>query len=199
MLPMTTPAPTDERGPADPNLLLLIRRAAAGDRAAFEAIIRVHERRVLMTALRLLGNMDDAQDAGQDVFIWMHRYLPRFDSAKPLSPWVYRMTVNVCRDHWQRSKRNRTENLVNFEVPSEATPHNDPHRSLRAREDRTILYRALDTLPPKERAAIVLRDIEGLSTAEVADVLESSPVTVRSQISAARLKIKKAIERMEKR
>ena len=199
MLPMTTPAPTDERGPADPNSLLLIRRAASGDRAAFEAIIRVHERRVLMTALRLLGNLDDAQDAAQDVFIRMHRYLPRFDSAKSLSPWVYRITVNVCRDHWQRSNRNRTENLVNFEVPSDATPHNDPHRSLRAREDRTILYRALDTLPPKERAAIVLRDIEGLSTAEVADVLESSPVTVRSQISAARLKIKKAIERMGER
>ena len=100
MLPMTTPAPTNERRPADPNLLLLIRSAAAGDRAASEAIIRVHERRVLMTALRLLGNMDDDQDADQDVFTRMHRYLPRFDSTKPLSPWVYRMTVNVCRDHW---------------------------------------------------------------------------------------------------
>ena len=152
-----------------------------------------------MTALRLLGNMDDAQDAAQDVFIRMHRHLPKFDSDRPLAPWVYRMTVNVCRDQWNRSSRNRTEDIDDFEIPSKANSTNDPHRSLRASEDRMILYRALDTLPAKERAAIVLRDIEGLSTAEVADVLESSQVTVRSQISSARLKIKKAVERMDRR
>jgi len=76
----------------------LLRDAKAGDRAAFERVVLGHERRVLLTALRLLGRWEDAQDAAQEVFVRLQRYLGRFDEALDLAPWLYRMTVNVCRD-----------------------------------------------------------------------------------------------------
>ena len=75
----------------------LVARAITGDRAAFEEIVLLYERRVLTLALRLLGTSEDAQDAAQEVFLRAFKYLRRFDTSKPLEPWLVRMTVNVCR------------------------------------------------------------------------------------------------------
>jgi RNA polymerase sigma-70 factor (ECF subfamily) len=76
-------------------------------------------------------------------------------------------------------------------------PGRDPYAHLRAEEQKRVLYDALTDLPEKERAAIVLRDLEGFTTAEVAEILGSAEATVRSQISVARLKIRKAVDRMK--
>jgi len=171
-----------------------IARAITGDRAAFGEIVIRHERRVLTLAYRLLGTMEDAQDAAQEVFLRAFKYLRRFDNSRPLEPWLVRTTVNVCRGlgkkRWQRQIV-----FVQGENLEYADSRRSPHAELRAEEDRKILYRALEDLGEKERTAIVLRDIEGLTTGEVAEVLGSTEATVRSQISVARLKIRKAIER----
>ncbi|HEX6738079.1 MAG TPA: sigma-70 family RNA polymerase sigma factor, partial [Vicinamibacteria bacterium] len=82
----------------DSTSTLLVRRAKAGDREAFEALLRQHERMVLRTALRLLGRLHLAQDAAQEVFLRLHKYLRRFDEERELAPWLYRMVVNVCHD-----------------------------------------------------------------------------------------------------
>ena len=89
--------------PAESTSASLVRRAQAGDRDAFESLLVQHERAVLRTALRLLGRMDLAQDAAQEVFLRMHKYLAGFDSDRELGPWLYRMAVNVCRDLHRRS------------------------------------------------------------------------------------------------
>jgi RNA polymerase sigma-70 factor (ECF subfamily) len=167
----------------------LLRSAKAGDRAAFEQVVLGHERRVLLTALRLLGRWEDAQDAAQEVFVRLHRYLGRFDDALELAPWLYRMTVNVCRDI--AGKRRADAELD----PNAADPASGPERSARSAEERRILEAALRRLPEKERAALVLRDLEGLPTREVARILGSSEATVRSQVSSARLRILKLTER----
>jgi len=83
----------------------LVKDAQAGDEASFERIVILHERLVLRVAQRLLLNREDAKDAAQEVFIRLHRTLGRFDEEKDLGPWLYRLTVNICRDHWRRSKR----------------------------------------------------------------------------------------------
>jgi len=172
----------------------IIARAITGDRAAFEEIVRLHERRVLTLAYRLLGNGEDAQDAAQDVFLRAFKYLRRFDASKPLEPWLVRVTVNVCR----RLGRKRQRIAAVQDPPVEREdPAGNPHTQLRTEEQKTVLYRALAELGEKERAAVVLRDIEGFSTAEVARLLGSAEATVRSQISVARLKMRKAIERMK--
>src|SRR5215831_18719151 len=77
---------------------LLVQRILGGDSAAFEQLIIRYERRVLSLSLKLLGSAEDAQDAAQEVFLRMFKYIHRFDVQKPLEPWLLQMTVNVCRN-----------------------------------------------------------------------------------------------------
>jgi RNA polymerase sigma-70 factor (ECF subfamily) len=172
-----------------------VRRARAGDAQAFAVLVERHERMVLRTALRLLGRLDLAQDAAQDAFLRLHRHLGRFDESRELGPWLYRVVVNVCRDV---ARRRHGARLVAL---SDAASLANPSDGARAREDavtrdeqRRLVQAALLTLPAREREAIVLRDIEGLSSEDVARILGTSAGTVRSQVSAARLKIKRYVE-----
>jgi len=174
----------------------VVSRAASGDTTAFERIVMENERRVLAVAWRMLGRMDEAEDAAQEVFLRAYRFLHRVDPQKPLTPWLIRITVNVCHDLRRRSRRETTlEDEHGAEQVLE--PAGGPDAVFADDERRRLLWTALDTLPDKERAAIVLRDLEGLSTKEVAEALESSPATVRSQISSARLKIRKVLDRLK--
>jgi len=108
-----------------------IARAITGDRAAFEEIVLLHERRVLTLALRLLGTSEDAQDAAQEVFLRAFKYLRRFDTSKPLEPWLVRMTVNVCRNAGGKRSRNRSM-LMPVEGVQQADPAKSPYAHLRA-------------------------------------------------------------------
>jgi RNA polymerase sigma-70 factor (ECF subfamily) len=180
---------TGTRSEDDREFVQVLARAISGDTSAFEQIVIRYERRVLTLAWRLLGRGEDAQDASQEVFMRAFRFLHRFDSSRPFEPWLIRLTVNVCRDIGR--KRSVT---VLLDVDA-LLSRSDPHSELRIEEQKAMLHRALQELPEKERAAVVLRDIEGFSTTEVAEILGSSEGTVRSQISTARLKIKKALQR----
>jgi RNA polymerase sigma-70 factor (ECF subfamily) len=182
-------------------LARLLKQAKAGDMNAFEQIILLHQRQVLMTCLRLLTELKDAQDAAQEVFLRLHKYLHRFDDGRAFPPWLYRVTVNVCRDLLRKRQRasllslDQLRESRDFPEPSCST---DLDAELTLAEKRRLVAGALKQLPAKERAALVLRDIEGLSTREVAGILGSSEVTVRSQVSSARLKIKRFVERQAK-
>ena len=173
-----------------------IDQAAKADRlAAFESLMRQYERLVLVTALRLLGNLADAQDAAQEVFLRLYRNLDKVEAERAIAAWLYRVTVNVCHDrHRRRRESQPIEDAV--DVPA-AGP--DPQQSTTDAERRRVLHMSLRMLPERERAALVLRDLEGLSTEEVAQVLGSSPATVRSQISSARVKVKDYVERYFRR
>ncbi len=176
---------------------LLIRRAKAGAIDAFEELMVRHERRVYLTALRMLAHPENARDAAQEVFMRLHRYIHRVDENRDLSPWLYRMTVNACHDFSRKQGKANTISLDEFQETGEVealSPSPHPDHSLSRDEQRRIVAEGLKRLPEKERAAIVLRDIEGLSTNEVARILGSSEGTVRSQVSMARLKIKKFTE-----
>ncbi len=167
--------------------------ARAGDGAAFDLLMRRHERLVLGTAYRLAGNLEDAQDASQEVFLRLYRNLGKIESGN-LAAWLYRVTVNVCRD-----ARRRRPSTVPVDDAPELAAAGDPQQSAGESERRALLLRSLRMLSEKERAALVLRDLEGLSTAEVAGVLGSSVATVRSQISKARLKMRDFVERYSRR
>jgi RNA polymerase sigma-70 factor (ECF subfamily) len=171
--------------PADRVLSL----AQSGDPAAFEALLRMHEVLVARTALRLTGNRQDAQDAAQEVFLRLHRSLRRIDDSRNLPGWLYRVTVNVCRDILR--KRRNADSLDETQLASPSCTEAELGRA----EQLKLVEEALRMLPEKERAAVTLRDIEGLSTREVAEILGSSEATVRSQISSARLKIRKMLRR----
>jgi len=173
----------------------LVGLTLGGDTAAFEQIIRRYETRVLTLAIRLLGTRDDARDVAQEVFLRAFKYLHRLDPTRPLEPWLMRIAVNVCRD----ALRNRQRRRDTFVTTAHADPIDlgpDPYADLAHKQERRILLRALETLPEKERLALLLRDVEGLPTSEVASMLGSSEVTVRSQVSRGRLKLKGIVDRL---
>ena len=186
-----------ERAPDVLEIESLVQRVLAGDSAAFEGLILRYERRVLTLAMKLLGTAEDAQDAAQEVFIRVYKYLHRLDLQKPIEPWLIRMTVNVCRDLGRKRQRrfNTFSDTDTVDAPDTAKSSN-PHTGLVEEQEKRLLWQALNNLPEKERIAVTLRDIEGLSTAEVAAILESSETTVRSQVSRARVRLKDAIQRM---
>jgi RNA polymerase sigma-70 factor, ECF subfamily len=176
--------PMPEFGLAADEPSRLLRLAKSGDAVAFEALLRMHEAMVARTALRLLGDRTDAQDAAQEVFLKLHRRLGQIDDTGNLPGWLYRVTVNICRDMLR--KRPRTEPLPDTLATAEDAKA--------GREDQIrLVERALRRLPEKERTALTLRDLEGLATRAVAEILGSSEATVRSQVSTARLKIRKIL------
>jgi RNA polymerase sigma-70 factor (ECF subfamily) len=160
----------------------------SGERAeplSFEEILRAHERGILRTCLRMLGDIEDARDAAQETFMRLHRNLSQFRSGRPVAPWLYQVALNQCRDRLRR--RRPSETLELFDPPAEA-PHPE---ALAAREERRrLVLRGLRRLAEGERAALVLRDLEELPTEEVARILGNSEATVRSQIAKARAKLK---------
>jgi RNA polymerase sigma-70 factor (ECF subfamily) len=172
----------------------VIQLAKAGDLGAFEQLMREHERLVLVTALRLLGKLEDAQDASQEVFLRLYRHLSKVETPI-LAAWLYRVTVNVCHD----MRRKRTPSADIEDVPEPAAADPDPQRLTTDAEQRRALTLSLRVLSEKERAAVVLRDLEGLPTDEVARILGSSEATVRSQISKGRVKIRGFLERYFRR
>jgi RNA polymerase sigma factor (sigma-70 family) len=173
----------------------LVRLTLDGELAAFEHIIVRFETRVMTMAARLLGTREDARDVAQEVFLRAFKYLHRLDLEKPIEPWLMRITVNVCRDTARRRQRRR-HTFVEVEGPETIDESPGPYDGLARQQERVMLLRALQSLPEKERLAIVLRDVEGRSTAEVASILQSSETTVRSQVSRGRLKLKAAIDRL---
>lgn len=176
---------------------LLVERARGGDAAAFEQIMSETERKVVAVAWRMLGNREDARDAAQEVYLRIYKYLDRYKPGQDFNGWLYRITINVCHDA-ARKRGSRPGGSQFAALPGEderaapeaASPEMNAEENAIRSQQRAFLMRALDTLPEKERAALVLRDLEGLTTEEVARVLRSRPVTVRSQISSARAKLK---------
>ncbi|MGH9629424.1 MAG: RNA polymerase sigma factor [Bryobacteraceae bacterium] len=168
----------------------LLERARRGDSAAFERLMGMHERRVLRLALRLAGHLEDAQDISQDVFLKLHRELGRFREAPDLAAWLTRVTVNTSRDYKRKKKRSR---LVPIDDAPAAWQSSlpSPERIARQSQDVDMLQAGLETLGQGERVAIVLREIEGLSTSEVASTLGLAESTVRVQICTARVKLRK--------
>ena len=167
----------------------LILRACKGDASAFARLMQLHERQVLGTAARILRNLEDAKDAAQEVFLKLYRNLAQIRTDVTLRPWLYRVTVNACRDLLRKSRFSPSAPLTETLAASDRSDE-----GLAADERRRILTAALQMLPFKERAALVLRDIEGLSTEETARVLGSSKVTVRGQVASARIKIKRYVD-----
>lgn len=171
----------------------LLRRAQTGSRDALEQIIMRHERRIFALAYRLTGSMADAQDATQETFVRLHLRIREIEAERGVGPWLCTVAVNACRDIGRRQRRSRWTSMP--PALEMADPLPGPERLFAAREAEEMMRAALATLPEKERAAILLREMEGLTTAEVAGVLGSSEVTVRSQICNARMKLRRLFGR----
>ena len=152
----------------------------------FEDLVSQYRSQVLRCAYRMMGNWADAEDASQETFVRLYRSGPREREDSLMKAWLYRVTVNVCLD---RLRQRRTM-LALPELPS----HEErPDAAIHREEQKRRLHLALGTLAPRERAAVILREIEGLTTSEVAAALGSSEGTVRGQISKALVRLRECM------
>jgi RNA polymerase sigma-70 factor, ECF subfamily len=164
----------------------LVERAAAGDLDAFAELVRTHERRVASVLYRLLDDRRDVEEATQDVFVQAWRNLRRFRGHAQLFTWLYRIAVNEAL---MRNRRKRP-NVQELDERLAAAPDLEP--GLRDR-----LVQALSDLPVEYRAAVVLRDVEGLTNAEVAEALGISVAAAKSRIHRGRMQIRDALADLE--
>lgn len=163
-----------------------------GDVDAYEALVKEYEKNVYNLALRMTGNSEDAADMSQEAFIKAYNSLGAFRGESKFSVWLYRIVSNVCLD-FLRSKNRKptvslsTENDDGEEVELDiADESQSPEYLLDRSLTRDAVRRGLSSLPPEHREILLLREIQGLSYEEIADVLGIEEGTVKSRIFRAR-------------
>jgi RNA polymerase sigma-70 factor, ECF subfamily len=172
----------------------LIARAQAGDVAAFERLSGAYADRLFMLLLRLLGDRDEAEDVAQEVMLRAWRGLSGFGGRSSYFTWLYRIAVNEAnRALEKRARRPADVSLGPDELQLPAPAAQEPSRQAEAKELRMALARALGELPPPLRTAIVLRDVEGLSTQEAAEIAGVGQAAFKSRLHQARLRVRAAI------
>ncbi|HEU0037366.1 MAG TPA: sigma-70 family RNA polymerase sigma factor [Kofleriaceae bacterium] len=176
-------------GPADE--ADLIERCKADDRAAQDEFYHRFRRQVAGNLFRVLGDRNDLDDLVQEVFVIAFRGLERFRGDARLSTWLYRICVNVALGRIRTRKRRPPPIGVHDLDSATADPSlterpETPERSLERRQEQERVYRALEMLAPKKRIVLYLHEIEGLDLREIAYLVDSNPVTVRTRLFYAR-------------
>ena len=171
----------------DEDLTDLIRAAAGGDRRAFEDLVLRKRDRVVRTAFQITGNLEDAKDVAQGVFLRLWRVLQRFDLTKRFDTWLYRITVNAAID----AVRERGPKGVLTALPEDAgdrlrDPSRSPGEAFDLKQLQGAFFRLAARLAPRQRATFVLKEIEGLETDEIARALGVTESTVRNHLLQAR-------------
>lgn len=173
-----------------------IRAAASGDRRAFEELVLLKREQVVRTAYQIVGDLEDAKDVAQGVFLRLWKVLRRFDPERRFDTWLYRITVNASIDLLrQRGPKGFLQPLP--DDPSALAVDGSP--SADSRLDTEALQRAFLRLAAglgaKQRAVFVLREIEGLETAEIAALLDVTESTVRNHLLHARRILRRGLSR----
>ena len=184
---------------------LLVSRVCAGDAAAFELLMRRHNRRLYRVARSLLRDPAEAEDAVQEAYLAAYRALPGFRSDAALSTWLTRIVVNECMGRLRRQARrdnilpivagrgpHQEEGQAMADEPS-AIDHETPDRLLARAEVRALLERSIDELPQDFRAVFVMRAVEELSVEETAQCLGIPEATVRSRHFRARSLLRESL------
>ncbi len=175
----------------------LVERHRAGDRTAFDEVYSQFAEMVWNVALRLTGDPDRAADLSQEVFLRIYRHLGSFRGRSALRTWVYRITLNHCRGRLSGGGRWSFRRLFEEgEETAEPLPDlgRDPEDLAVASDDSRRVGEALARLPVEFRAAVVLRDIEGLAYEEISEALSVPIGTVRSRIARGRERLRDLLE-----
>ena len=170
----------------------LVRLCQNGDMAAFEQLFYKYQERVYSTALRMMDNKEDALDLTQEIFLRVYQNMHKFKFTSAFSTWLYRLAVNLCIDELR--KRKRFANTTPLEEAVSQADVNTPEDHAISKDREKQVWEALNSLKEKERTIIILRDIEGLSYKEIAEVLKCSLGRVKSRLHEARQKLRAILE-----
>ncbi len=163
---------------------MVMSAAVRGDRVAFDQLVRRHTPRMYRVALRVLGAPSDAEDAVQDAWIAAWRALPGYRGDAAPATWLYRVVTNTALGHLRRQRPTVGFDQADFAHVVDTGP--GPEATAVGSADATAVHRALTRLQPAQRAAVVLREFEGLSYEEVAEVLDTTVAAVRSRLHRGR-------------
>ncbi len=162
----------------------LLRRCQQGDEDAFRELMERYQRRTYWIAHNMVGGYDTAREISQEAFVRVFRNISRFDLKKNFYTWLYQIVVNLCIDHMRKVSHSRT---VDIEVVGGvADPHRNPAQAGEKTELRRRVIVTLDRLPPKYKAVLTLRDIQGFSCEEIAEIVGCTNATVRWRLHRAR-------------
>ncbi len=179
----------------------LIKRCQAGDLSAFDELIDAYDNKILSYCFRMLGNRADAEDAAQEVFVKVYRFIGKFTGKSSFSTWLYKIASNVCMDMLRKAKR-RGESISlhqqNDEGDAFSLPLADegltPFEQAQLSEAQQVLFDALLKLPEEQKQVIILRDVEGLSYEEIAEIVHAAEGTVKSRINRGRKTLQTILE-----
>lgn len=181
----------------DPDERKLVEAARRGDAEAFEALVKKHQRKAYAVALGMVHDADEARDICQDAFLKAHKNLAGFEGDAQFFTWLYRIIANLCIDHLRKRRGERMEfdeTIATDDASDDSgiAPRRlgfDPGRALADKELRQHLRAALAKLTAPHRAVLIMREVEGLSYKEMADVMNCSIGTIMSRLFHARKKM----------
>lgn len=178
----------------------LVERSRRDEATAFRELVNKYERRLYAVAYGLLGNREDALDAVQEAFVKAYRSLKRFKGESSFYTWLYRITVNAAIDLGRKESRREEVEFREEVDPDEkkgdypvAPASHDPAEQLMRKELGSLIEGAIQSLPIEQRTAVILREIEGLSYKEIAQVMDCSEGTVMSRLHYGRRRLQEIL------
>lgn len=182
---------------------LLVEQVRQGSRRAFQKLVERYQRKVYALALGMLRNPEEAYDIAQDAFLKAHQNLDKFQGTSSFYTWLYRITVNLCIDQLRKAGRadqvEFDERIAHEEVGSPADELSgrrlgfDPVRALSDKELRGRLLGALAQISDQHRVVLLLREVDGLSYKEMAEVLGCAEGTIMSRLFHARKRMQELL------
>ena len=181
----------------------LVERVKRGDKRAFDVLILKYQHKIIGLVGRYLRDQDEVQDVTQESFIKAYRALPNFRGDSAFYTWLYRIAINTAKNHLVSRSRRPPDTDIDvddgeFQDNSAVLRDNESSEDVLATgQMENVIYRAIDDLPEELKVAVTLREFEGLSYEEIAEVMECPVGTVRSRIFRAREAIEKKIAAIE--
>ncbi len=178
-----------------------IEKCQQGDRDAFVHLIALYEKKILNHCYRMLGNLADAEDATQEVFVKIFRFIKSYTGQSAFSTWIYKIASNVCLDYVRKHRRHQKDTVSIHQQNKEGEEFflsieddgPSPYEKTKANEAQEKLAEALSQLSDEQKQVIILRDVDGFSYEEIAKILNTAPGTVKSRINRARQNLQKIL------
>lgn len=184
--------------------LTLVKRVRSGDQRAFKLLVERYQKKVYAVALGMLKDREEAMDVSQEAFVKVYKYLDHFKGDSSFYTWLYRITANICIDTLRRKGGGKGEQVeLDESVLMDTAEANigalgsrlgtNPQKSALRRELAEKIQHALEQVPEKHRAILLLRELEGMSYEDLARTLEIPKGTVMSRLFHARAKVQKIL------
>lgn len=180
----------------------LVRSVLAGDKRAFDELVLVHKRFVFNLCFRLLGDYDEADDCAQEVFMKVHRSLGGFRFQSSFKTWLYRVTVNGCKNRLRSLDYRLGRKRIRLDAPRDDEKQQveigdetqSPEKDLERKEIQRMIQAAVNKLPVEQKLVVVLRDMEERTYEEIAEITGLKLGTIKSKLSRARLRLRASLK-----